>query len=350
MERGFLIYSNPGVEMDLHMNCWYCFSSRNKLVMDFGLMIYDMQKKFTDAELFVQFEVKNITDLGYVLDKPKELKLVFNKEYETIRSQDLGQFFLAKEKNSVGAGGIDFAVFGDEKKEWDIRSCSSGTIIRLSPDTDALDVLRNGQNPIVQYYFRFRLEADFPQSTAVFEREKVRGAFLRTEIENRDLADIRINNLRDLSKEVKSAVENGGQNSLCNVRSVRFFLIVPRNSEVVAPSDNGYYSTRRIENELWSTYLGDNYKLNGSILCYYWRADSSQGKNHYSFLFEVRRKRQSRRIIFAYIAALIFINVCCSICAACIMNAADKKPSQSVQNEKTEDGLADADISEEREK
>lgn len=350
MERGFLIYSNPSVEMDVHMNCWYCFSRRNQLVMDFGLMIYDTQKNFKEAELFVPFSVNNIKDLGHVLYKPKELKLVFNKEYDTVLSDDWGQFFLAKEKKYAGKGGVDFAVYGDEKKEWDVWPCSGGTIIRISPDTDVLDVLRNGGTPTDQYYFRFRLEADFLQSTAVFEREKVRGAFLRTEVENRDLANIRINNLRDLSKEVKAEIENGGQNSLCHVRSVRFFLIVPRDSEVVAPSDSGYYSTRRIENELWSRYLGDDYKLEGSILCYYWRADSSQGKNHYSFLFEVRRKRKSRRIILAYVVALIIINVSCSIFATCIMNMAEKKASQSVQNEKTEDSPADVDSLEEREK
>lgn len=304
-ERGFIIYSSEVMNVDVHINLWRCLEPKDEVLIDFGIMIHEM-KNNSPIKVFVPFQIESIMNLGGILKDPVVMRILFNRDYEVTFPKQCKEFFIAENEGKKMNVCYNDAFFSTKVDK-------AGTIITI--DVAKSTDLKNSLIDLEKSpgYFRFRITTTVDKAKVIFEKRISKDGFLRSEIDDTELVNLRINNSRDLTDRL-IAVMNNENNSLCTINSVRLFVVVSAENNLNTNPENNNYSTRRIENELWHEYLKLNH-LNGIILCYCWKSEKQE---NYSFLFELCQKRSDRKIIIIYILVLMMINIASNIVSTLI--------------------------------
>lgn len=306
MARGFIIASNTELEIDLHINYWCC-TNDNNIVIDFGIMVYNTES-FEKLAVFSPFKSAVITDLGGEIYKDKMVDIIFNNKYAINHEKLNNNCYSADDE-----AGDEFGIY--EMRDYSItkeaqHKCG-GTIIYINPKPAELTFIKSKK----KCYFRFRIKTDFNSAGSTFTRSKTKASFLYSEVEITKRISIRINNRRDISEELDTLLLDtllgyeAGQCQLCELKSVRLFIITSFKNEVMANPSFAQYSTRELENELWEKYVGNDIKLRGELICHYWKTVSYKNHMHYYFLCELRAKKSNWLIILIYLVVLILLDM-----------------------------------------
>ncbi len=299
MNRGFLMFANDNLNVDVHLNCWRCFKDENIVIIDYGIML----KKTSIFEKFVLFFPFNFTINDFECIGKKTLenrKLIFNADLTTTNNGKTEYYTEVQEENGNKWGVYAF------QEESDIKFISLkeiGTFLEFEPTQEHLVAIRN----LEQCYFRIRVRTTLENLSMLFIKEKANDFFLKSSSEYREIISFRFNNKRDISSEISQYITKNGL-KMIDIDSVRLFFITNSQFDLYTSKDNSEYTTRLIETERWKKYLSE-LDIFETSCCYYWKSKKTREDKHYSFLFDIRKCTCNVKTIMIYIVGLIFINL-----------------------------------------
>lgn len=300
--RGFIIVANDELKMDLHINYWRCTKDRNTIVIDFGMMVQNANI-FQWMKIFLPFRHVSIMDLGSAMYRSRMVDVIFNEKLCTIYVGEESHFYRVQ---SMAQQSKEFGIYEIHKSSLTMEEICEGVVVEIKPKSGELSAIQ----AIGQCYFRFRVKTEFNYAGETFTKSKTTASFLYSEIEESEKISIRINNSRDVPEQLSEYFEREKNTTkMCDVQWVRLFVIASFRNRIETAPSYGQYTTRKLENELWEAYLGDEIDLRGEWICHYWKMNSPDQNKHYSFLCELREKRSNWRIIIVYIITLLLLDM-----------------------------------------
>lgn len=299
MVRGFIVTANNKLEIDLHINYWRCTRNKNAIIIDFGIMVLNTAD-FQKLAIFLPFEQVEIMDLGREMDRNRMTDLIFNRKFTTTHKGEQKHFYTVKAED------MQFGVYEIHESSLTSENLCEGIVAEIVPKPMEMDEIRSEN----QCYFRFRVKTKFDSAGESFTKSETRASFLYSEIEESERISIRINNPRDITEKMNDFFHfDEKKMQMCDIKSVRLFVIASFNNRIETNPSYGQYTTRKLENELWEGYLGKDVKLRGELICHYWKMTSNVNDMHYSFLCELCEKKSNWLIIIIYIIVLLLLNM-----------------------------------------
>ena len=299
MNRGFLIFANADLNVDIHLNCWRCFKDEDKVLIDCGIML-KKTSVFQNLVLFFPFDF-TVDDFECIGKKTiEDSKLIFNANLTTTTSGKTEYYTKVQDENNN-----EWGVYAFQDKSH-IKYISlkkeTGTFLELAPPQDHLVTIKK----LEQCYFRIRVSTTLENLSMLFIKKTSNDFFLKSSNEYREIISFRLNNKRDFSSEITQHTTNNNL-KMSDVDSVRLFFVADSQFDLYTSQDNSEYTTRLIETERWEKYLSKA-DIFETCYCYYWKSEKTQGDKHYSFLFDIRKYTCNVRTIVIYILGLILIN------------------------------------------
>ena len=109
MNRGFLIFANEDLNVDMHINCWRCFKEENKVLIDCGIML-KQTSAFKSLVLYFPFDF-TIDDLECIGKKTiEDCKLIFNADLTTTNNGKTEYYTKVQEENGSEWGAYSFRI------------------------------------------------------------------------------------------------------------------------------------------------------------------------------------------------------------------------------------------------
>lgn len=116
-------------------------------------------------------------------------------------------------------------------------------------------------------FLRFRIKLD--SFSAFAKKKKVSNDWLQSAFSSTYMFDIRLNDVRELSKKRKELVEHQGF-KLPVFSKVHFFYMAD-SEEIVENGSSIQLDKRLLENDRWHTYLGDNFEFASENIAHHWK-------------------------------------------------------------------------------
>lgn len=268
IESGSSSQTNSKDSFDLQINLWNS-NIRNTttgkvsrfMAIDFGVVCPLSTKKLV---FLFPFEVKydDFHDLVKCLSLDTDLLCtVFNedlkstsepaKSYHTIDGNRSGIHYLMYELSNENI----------EELKYDSRSNLTQLTIVINSNFD-IDKYK-----IYSLFLRFRIKL---KSLDFFAKKKeVSNDWLQSAFSSTYMFDIRLNDVRELSKKRKEFVEHQGFH-LPTFNKVHFFYMADSEENVVNGSTIGL-DKRLLENDRWHSYLGDNLEFVSENIAHHWK-------------------------------------------------------------------------------
>lgn len=268
IESGSSSQTNSKDSFDLQINLWNS-NIRNTttgkvsrfMAIDFGVVCPLSTKKLV---FLFPFEVKydDFHDLVKCLSLDTDLLCtMFNedlkstsepaKSYHTIDGNRSGIHYLMYELSNENI----------EELKYDSRSNLTQLTIVINSNFD-IDKYK-----IYSLFLRFRIKL---KSLDFFAKKKeVSNDWLQSAFSSTYMFDIRLNDVRELSKKRKEFVEHQGFH-LPTFNKVHFFYMADSEENVVNGSTIGL-DKRLLENDRWHSYLGDNLEFVSENIAHHWK-------------------------------------------------------------------------------
>ena len=300
MNRGFLMFANDDLNVDMHLNCWRCFKDENKVIIDCGIML-KQTSVFENLVLFFPFNF-TINDFECIGKKTiDDRKLIFNTNLTTTNNGKTEYYTKVQEENGSEWGAYAFQDKSHIKCS--LLEEETGTFLELTPPQEHLVTIKE----LEQCYLRIRVSTTLENLSMLFIKKTSNDFFLKSSSEYREIISFRFNNKRDISRGILQYITKKGL-KMTNIDSVRLFFVADSQFDLYTSEDNSEYTTRLIETERWEKYLS-KLDIFETCYCYYWKSEKKQGDKHYSFLFDIRKYTCNVNTIMIYILGLIFINL-----------------------------------------
>lgn len=257
--------------IDLHVNIWRIPAFKDKLEVDFGLMLPGYVESL---KIFLPFELrkeKKWKDLGHILGENSDItRDLFNEDIET-EAQDksasggAGRWLVRNRGNKTGRPLFELIELaeGDEDvtiRELKTKNGDTYTEIKITPGH-----YESGY-PGIDRYIRFRVYAKKYED--VVKCQTVSRNFLQPETSVIALNDMTFNERRNISDVLMGEAENSAYR-LATFRKAHVFFIARSNVNVENASPEKVDS-RMLDSKIWGEYLPKDI-ANKDYISHHWK-------------------------------------------------------------------------------
>jgi hypothetical protein len=312
--------------LDVHFNLWKL--SEDLCFLDVGVMLSNVRGQYM-LFFYFPFDVSsgNLFDLSGKLKDEEVLPAVFN-----------APFCLNDNYPGVDGFGVadaisrKFVCREDVEKNLEYKRVVGldGIGTRLKIQLDDLSVKHQNFACYPAQYVRFRIILNADAAKQMVVNIKPKDRFLLSSFVSVDVVDFRVNEIRNLPREIEQDLQNNKLISTC-MRRILYFLILDSNSEFEV-ANNNFTRCRILEDRLWRKYLShEKYKkdidafLRATTLIYQWKEAfnqvNSDGKSFKSFedynsLVKTRQLRSGWKNIIFFTAVVVFFGALGSLLAS----------------------------------
>lgn len=260
-------FSSKNEEFEFQINLWnsevvngvgkYHFRFR---AIDFGVVCPLATRKLVFLFPF-KVEKSDFHDLVKCLSLDTDLLCtVFNEDLKSISEP-------AKSYHKIDGGTIHLLMY--ELSQENIETFVYDEIANVTEITFTINTNFATQDlGKYQLFLRFRLMLKSFDSFA--KKKKVSNDWLQSAFSSTYMFDIRLNDVRELSKKKKELVEFKGFR-LPKFRKIHFFYMAD-SEENVENGSSIKLDKRLLENERWHSYLGDNLEFVSENIAHHWKA------------------------------------------------------------------------------
>lgn len=128
-------------------------------------------------------------------------------------------------------------------------------------------IFDDGNHSGYSLFLRFRIKLH--NFDAFAKKKDVSNDWLQSAFSSTYMFDVRLNDVRELSKKRKELVEHQGY-QLPEFRKVHFFYMTD-SEEIVENGSLIKLDRRLLENDRWHTYLGDNFEFTTENVAHHWK-------------------------------------------------------------------------------
>jgi len=277
------------IDAEVHVNLWKLKEKGKKSFdhfLDMGIMIED-KNNIESINIFIPSKINKseIEDLGNYFKKHTDLvPTVFNRDYIPLVHQKKKIIeVLNRDKEH------QFNIYRlDVDHDIKIKNIDKGSVIRILVSHD----ITGGKT-----YYRVRIKSKVVESLSHIE--KPANAILESAFYSTELVDFRINEKRNLDSTLLAEIHENGE---VNFKPIHFFLMREAYYDYIF-SCKKLYRSRDLEEELWDSYVGENYSF-GKIIAYQWKEECSESFNEF-VKFRFRISNSSTIVIYVIFALLI---------------------------------------------
>jgi len=249
------------LDIVLHINLWR-LNKKNKgkegpykNFLDIGIKILE-PSNVANIRIFLPFRVGKgvIEDLGYLFEgNDKLVAAVFNEDFKArpteVQSKTLE---VVNDENDV-----QFYIYMIDKKN-DI------SMLRKNYGGSVIDIKLNSGAEIKPLYYRIRINTNKLEGFST--RYKPESQWLDSHATHTELIDFRINEKRNLDRTLLEDMRKGGE---VRFETVDYFVMREFRYDYVS-SHTEMYRSRRLEEDLWDSYVGSDCKCD-KIIAYHWK-------------------------------------------------------------------------------
>lgn len=303
MANSLGFWTDQEIKTDLHFNLWKIPYKRkkdeeHKYFLDIGILL--KKENLNDdlrLKIFIpfHFENKDFHDLSRIMIKDDHLlNATFNRPL-TYNDESIENHFLIVDGENQKHSFYIQLLKDIQIKKWE----RPYTEIEFKVDKSKLKEK--------DIYIRFRLDLlNEKFSTYVQDNDYL----LKTAYKKEELVEFRINELRNLSKEIQDFLAEKVNH--IKITQIHYFLVRSNDANLVL-SHKSFKRCRSVEHDIWQGYIDDkncNLKDNKSILSYHWHEinkNPEQDILHYGAFAKFSYTRTDRFKIYIFIFILVSI-------------------------------------------
>lgn len=155
-----------------------------------------------------------------------------------------------------------------ELSKENIKDLSYDSQLNLTQITITINsIFDDGKHSGYSLFLRFRIKLH--NFDAFAKKKDVSNDWLQSAFSSTYMFDVRLNDVRELSKKRKELVEHQGY-QLPEFRKVHFFYMTD-SEEIVENGSLIKLDKRLLENDRWHTYLGDNIEFTTENVAHHWK-------------------------------------------------------------------------------
>lgn len=210
------------------------------------------------------FEVKyeDFQDLVKCLSLDTDLLCtVFNDDLRSSSEPSKSYHTIDGVSNSSDIHYLMYELSKENIKDLSYDSQSNLTQITIN------SIFDDGKHSGYSLFLRFRIKLH--NFDAFAKKKDVSNDWLQSAFSSTYMFDVRLNDVRELSKKRKELVEHQGY-QLPEFRKVHFFYMTD-SEEIVENGSLIKLDRRLLENERWHTYLGDNFEFTTENVAHHWK-------------------------------------------------------------------------------
>lgn len=232
--------------------------------IDFGLVCPLSTSELTFLLPF-KVEINNFQDLVKCLSEDTDLACsVFNEDLKSLSEPD-------KSYHTIECNNFKYVMYelSDDniiENKYDENADMTTLTFRIN------SVFEETQFKGFQLYIRFRLKLKNFNSFAT--KKEVSNDWLQSVFSSTYMFDIRINDVRELSKKKKELEEFRGFH-LPEFKKIHFFYMSD-SEETVENGSSIKLDSRLLEKERWHSYLGKNIEFTSSNIAHHWKKASKE--------------------------------------------------------------------------
>ena|GEM_PF-2140047 len=301
---------------DLHINFWF-IKSQGLYCFDFGLLFrkprnQDIYEKGAIC-VFVPFKKrkKDIHDLSaYLCDNESLITAVFNETFQ--KKENIQPSFVKLHMTNKEP------IIMNTQLDSDNGSIDKRLIVKERDDGTHLifkikECISNEKS--LEHYIRFRFFIDNSELSEIVRSFTPKDTFLKSNLENTDIVDFRVNEQRNLPKGISSLLSD----AICTPIKYHFFIIRDMYDDFSSIGQN-YIGCRILETETWRNYFYEGKRIGkDDPMIYHWKYKFTDMENRVN-VFSAIAKFKSNSTRLKKILAFIFYGVSLSILIKTIPN------------------------------
>jgi hypothetical protein len=246
--------------IEFHVNLWKLpikrFLRRTKVqrFFDIGIHLFNAKNIKT---LYIYYPKKisleNVQDLGKkIIESDRLINTLFNENYTKKINPNTKSCEIINGKTNE----TEFHIYELGENNINITERYDGTIIEIN--------LR--QHNEDKTYLRLRIDDDYTDVFSSFDSPS--NSILQSAFSNTEIIDFRINEPRDLNKNLLEDISQDGDRF--NFYKIQFFFICSSREEYMF-SHEPFLGCRQLEKDRWEEYLSLKEIPKESILAYHWK-------------------------------------------------------------------------------
>lgn len=290
-------------QLEFHINLWNLKKGKKNPIpfIDLGVGIPQF-RKIKSLDILLPFEITEteIVDLYEMVKEPDTARLIFNEIECEIASKD--RYVIIQSDNFENAKWL-INIKKENALESFVTCSKKGESTCLSLDFTEL----KKDSKFSQYddlYLRFRLNSESIKRTLFCPIHK-KNWFLESGFVETQIVDIKVNQERNLPHNI---CKDYRVNKYSFASFKKIHLLVMSDSRDDVESLSGMYECRKLEEQGWDDYLGNNYDV-ANILAYHWKEKSKDGKGVFNFskLIRISTASTNKKVIVTYMIVVVLL-------------------------------------------